>query len=422
MGRAGGRGGGGGSRGGSFGGSRGGSFGGGRSSSSFGGSRSSSSFGRSSSSFGRSSSSFGSSGRSYSSGSRPRTSGGYSGGLWGMPRTTGPIIINNSGNNNRRTYGSGNNQPNYSNKNSNNNQSSGCIHIVLIIIMIMSLLMVIFNSVLLIGSGRQQRTKLNADINVASYYTDELHWINDKSDIERGLEYFYEKTGVQPHVYITDDVGGDFYECVEDFANDKYDEMFADEAHVLLIFWEQDYYNTYCLSGVTADTVIDSEARNIILDKLDEYYWDSSLDEDEYFSKAFSEAADEIMKKPPSGFGAVAVPLVIFIIALVIEITLRNKEKKAKKDAELKEMLDKPLETFGSTEAADLAKKYEGSEDGDKYSAAENAESDVPVPPKVSVETQYDTMDDVQTPEYCTRCGNKVEGDHIYCSNCGEKL
>lgn len=419
MGRAGGRGGGGGSRGGSFGGSRGGSFGGGRSSSSFGGSRSSSSFGRSSSSFGsssRGSSGFGGSGRTYSSGNRPRT---YGGGLWGMPRTTGPIIINNSGNNNRRSYNSGNNQPNYSNNNTNKQSSSGCIHIVLITIMIMSLIMVLFNSVLLVGSGRQQRTKLNANVNITSYYTDELNWINDRSDIERGLEYFYEKTGVQPHVYITDDVGGDFYDCVEDFANDKYDEMFTDEAHVLLIFWEQDYYSTYCLSGSTADTVIDSEARNIILDKLDEYYWDSSLDEDEYFSKSFSEAADEIMKKPASGFGAVAIPLVIFVAALVIEITLRNKEKKAKKEAELKEMLNKPLETFGSTEAADLAKKYEQDDGKKETETKEIAEDEVPIPPKPS---QYNAVTDVDYVEYCKKCGQKVEDDHVYCSNCGEKL
>lgn len=411
MGRAGGRGGGGGggSRGGSFGGSRGGSFGGGRSSSS-----SSYSSGRSSSSFGRSSSSFGSSGsnRSYNTGRRPVHHGGFGGGLWGMPRTTGPIIINNSGNNNQRGYNTSNGNGTNNNNKNTNKQSSGCIHVVLILIIIMSLVMVLFNSVLLISSNREQRTKLNADVQLTGYYTDELNWINDSADLEKGLKYFYDKTGVQPYIYITDDVGGDFYDCAEDFANDKYDELFTDEAHVLLIFWEQDYYCTYCLSGSTADAVIDSEARNIILDKLDEYYWDSSLDEDEYFSKAFSTAADEIMKKPSSGVGAVAIPLVIFIAALAIEIVLKNKEKQAKKDAELKEMLNKPLETFGSTEADELAKKYENNNDNTVSNSSVQADNSSPN--SVTAETSANIV--------CKKCGQKLSNDSIYCSNCGEKV
>ena len=111
---------------------------------------------------------------------------------------------------------------------------------------------------------------------------------------------------------------------------------------------------------------------------------------------------------------AVAVPFVIFVAALVIEIALKNKEKKAKKEAELKEMLNKPLETFGSTEAADLAKKYEQDD-----SKKETAEDEVPIPPKPS---QYNAVTDVDYVEYCTKCGQKVEDDHVYCSNCGEKL
>ena len=181
---------------------------------------------------------------------------------------------------------------------------------------------------------------------------------------------------------------------------------------MLLIFWEQDYYCTYCLSGSTADAVIDSEARNIILDKLDEYYWDSSLDEDEYFSKAFSTAADEIMKKPSSGVGAVAIPLVIFVAALAIEIVLKNKEKQAKKDAELKEMLNKPLETFGSTEADELAKKYDSKDD--KATSSSSVQADSSSQSSATAETSSNIV--------CKKCGQKLSNDSIYCSNCGEKV
>ena len=386
MGRAGGRGGGGRS-GGSFGGSRGGSFGGSRGGSFGGGGYSS-----------RSSSS-----RSYSSGSS-RTSRSYGhngyGTYWGTPRTSGPVIINNSGN---RNYNSPGNNGNYSNipNNSKNQSSVGCVHIALIFVMILSLVILLFNTVSLIDNDTKDRTKLNANVNETGYYTDELSWINDSSTLKEGMKYFYEKTGVQPYLYITDDVGGSFYDYAEEFANNKYDELFSDEAHLLVIFHEKnDWYDTYCLAGSTADTVIDAEARMILLDTLDEYYYDSSLDDNKYFSKSFKDAADEIMKSHSSNIGAVIIPLFIFVIALIAELSILSKAKKAKKDKELKEMLKKPLETFGSTEASELAKKYETNETSE----------------------QNKPDDTVTSAEKCIKCDNILEENSNFCSSCGEKV
>lgn len=390
MGRAGGggRGGGfsGGSRGGSFGGSRGGSFGGGGYS-------------------GRSST-----GRSYSSGnSRPRTSGGYGyngyGGYWGTPRMSGPVIINNSGN---RNYNSPDNNGNYPNKhngnsgnsgNNTNHNSIGCLHIALICIIVFSLIVLLFNSITILGNDKKERTKLNANVNETAYYTDELGWIDNSAALKEGMKYFYEKTGVQPYLYITDNVGGSFYDYAENFANSKYDQLFTDEAHILLIFHEKDdWYNTYCLAGSSADTVIDSEARMILLDTIDEYYYDSSLDDNEFFSKSFKVAADKIMKKSSSNISAVIIPLFIFVSALAVEISVINKAKKEKREKELKEMLEKPLETFGSTEAAELAKKYETDTTDTEISASD------------------------KTDNICSNCKNQLESDSNFCSKCGKKI
>lgn len=388
MGRAGGRGGGGrsggssgGSRGGSFGSSRGGSFGGGGYSS-------------------RSSSS-----RSYSSGSsRNRTSGGYGyngyGGYWGTPRTSGPVIINNSGNRNYSSPGnnSSGNNPNNVNKPQNNN---GCVHVFLITAMVISFVAFLFFSIVSVSAKSDNREKLVADINVTGYYTDELGWINNSATLKEGMKYFFEKTGVQPYLYITDDVGGSFYDYAEEFANNKYDELFTDEAHLLLIFHEKnDWYDTYCLAGSTADTVIDSEARMILLDTLDKYYYDSSLDDNEFFSKSFKDSADEIMKEQDAYLAFPVIWLIIFIATLGLEITMRKKEKEEKRKKELKEIFEKPLETFGSTEASELAKKYETDE--------------ASVPNK---------SDNVETAvEKCIKCNSILEENSNFCSSCGEKV
>ena len=386
MGRAGGSGGSfGGGRGGGFGGSRGGSFGGGGFSS-------------------RSSSSFGGSSHSHSGGHR--TGGGFYGGMWGVPRMYGPVIINNSGNRTEPSHssGGGNNNSNNHNSNNSNKSSGGCIHILLITIIVISILVLLFNSIIAIGSDKTARAKLNADVEVTGYYTDELHWIDNPSALTDGMKYFFDKTGVQPYLYITDDVGGNFHDYAEKFANNKYDMLFNDEAHLLLIFCEKDdVYYTYCLTGSSANSVIDSDARRILLDAIDENYYNSSLDDNQYFSKSFKDAANEIMKQPSSNAVAIIIPLFIFIAALAAEIVLRKKEKTEKREKELKEMLEKPLHTFGNTEAEELAKKYETSE------GSSNSE-------------KSDSNAANNNDAFCEVCGSRLKENSNFCSNCGDKV
>jgi len=277
----------------------------------------------------------------------------------------------------------------------------------LIIVMVFSLIILLFNTIVMLGSDTQNRTKLDADVNVTGYYTDELDWINNSATLTEGMKYFYEKTGVQPYLYITDDVGGSFYDYAEEFADNKYDELFTDEAHLLLIFHEKnDWYDTYCLAGSTADTVIDSEARMILLDTLDEYYYDSSLDDNEYFSKSFKDAADEIMKQHKTSAAVIVIPLIIFFAALGAEMYILKKTKDEKRAKELKEMLEKPLETFGSTEASELAKKYETNDN-----SADSKKVDT-----------YTVSSQSAIDDKCLKCGNILEEDSNFCSSCGVKI
>ena len=336
MGRAGG-----GSRGGSFGGgSRGGSFGGGSRGGSFGGGA-----------------------------SRGRSSGGSS---W-SGRSSHPVVrptIVMGPRIDRRTYGggpsgSGPSRPNGQDHKPKNGSSllSFCK-----LIMILSALMlgVVILFAMLPSDEKVERTPLPAgSVQETAYYTDELGWIDNKAAMIAGLERFYKLTGVQPYVYITDHIGSGSYASdqeIMDFAETKYDQLFTDEAHVLLIFYEKDdAYRTYCLAGIqAANAVMDDAARTILLDKIDTYYYSSGLSDEAFFAKSFTEAGEEIMEDNSLPAKQMAAVLgVIFCAALLGMIVLQRKEKARKQQEELERMLDTPLETFGDREAEELAKKYE---------------------------------------------------------------
>ncbi len=345
MGRGGG-GGGGRSSGGGFGGSRS-SFGG----SSFGGGRG----GGGGSIFGGGSRG-GSSGNSYqpSSYNQPRSGsfggsflGGYMGSKLGRGGSGG---------------GGGDMQP---------NNRSGCGIAILVVICIIILFIVIAAMVNAGGGGDITKSTVAREalkpgmVNETGYFTDELGWIRNKTELESGLKYFYQKTGVQPYVYITDTVNGSHYPTetsLESYANKLYDKLFTDEAHLLFVFFEYEPSQyMYCgVGGAQTKTIIDKEAQDILLDYVDKYYYDKGLSEEEFFSKAFSDTADRIMTVTKSPW--IPVLIVAGAVILIMILFLWWRKAKVQKNIEAKqteEMLSKPLDTFGDIEAEKLTEKYD---------------------------------------------------------------
>ncbi len=338
------------------------SFGGGGGSRGFGGrssggsgiSRGGSSRSSGFSSAGRSSGSFGSSGRSSSFfGSSGRSS--HSG--WGFrPRPVGstfrPIIFPGGG-------GCG---------------GCGCSTVPLIILIILAVIILplIFNA----GTGSSpggssitkstiERTPLpKGSVNETAYYTDNLGWIQNKTALTTGMKNFYKETGVQPYLYLTDNINGSrapLENEVRSYAESLYDQLFTDEAHLLLIFFEPnpDHYSVWYITGTQAKSVIDSEAADILLDLIDRYY-QSDLSDEEFFSKAFNEAGKQIMTVPKSPWPPIIITLG-GVFALLIGLFWWRKAKEQKNlEAEATErILKTPLDTFGDSEAGDLAKKYQ---------------------------------------------------------------
>lgn len=201
-------------------------------------------------------------------------------------------------------------------------------------------------------------------VNETRYFTDELGWIGNQTELHKGLKHFYEKTGVQPHVFITGAIDGSHYPStneLDEFARGLYDDLFTDEAHLLLVFFEYEgvYMDRY-VAGVQAKTVIDSEAADILLDYIDRYYYDDDLTDEQFFSAAFRDAADRIMKVTVSStkiaFGAF---VVIVLVAIAFQWWSKNEERKSQKARETEAILKAPLQTYGDIETEQLAQKYD---------------------------------------------------------------
>lgn len=206
----------------------------------------------------------------------------------------------------------------------------------------------------------------SGSVNETGYFTDELGWITNVTTLTAGMKNFYKETGVQPYLYLTDSINGSHSPTdaeVEEFANTLYDQLFTDEAHLLLIFFEYDeMYHTWYLAGTQAKTVLDQEAMDILLDYVDKYYY-SDYTDDEFFSNAFDEAGTRIMSVTTSPWIPVLIVVGILAILVVLFFWWRARKKQKNLEAQqVEETLKTPLETFGDSEAAERAKKYDNPE------------------------------------------------------------
>ena len=210
------------------------------------------------------------------------------------------------------------------------------------------------------------RDKLHVKIDKsAGYYTDECNWIRNRTVLEKGLEAFYNSTGIMPYVYIIDNVAGDYdpsTEKLEAFAEAKYEALFDDEGHILLVFWDYGGAYEYVLMlGYDTMELMDSEACDILFDYLDYHYYYADTEE-EFFADAFKEAGERMMTVTRSPMyyilmmGGAAV-----VVVLLYRTHKSRKDKEAERKKRAEEILNSPLEKFGEDGDAidELEKKYE---------------------------------------------------------------
>ncbi|WP_321971327.1 hypothetical protein [Paratractidigestivibacter sp.] len=223
------------------------------------------------------------------------------------------------------------------------------------------------------------RTKLDGVVSKTAYYTDEDgDWIHSASKLENGLSHFYDKTGVQPYIYILKNGSVTSSSELETLAAKYYDQLFTDEGHFLLVFCDngKGTFNAAYWYGTQARTVMDDEAIGVLREQLSRAYNNASSEE-EIFSDAFYNTADVIMKAADSETSkgnilkVVGVVGVVAIVGGVAYVAIRKKkEADAERAKRANEILNTPLEKFsdasdptGDKNIDDLAAKYEDKSD-----------------------------------------------------------
>lgn len=310
------------------------------------------------------------------------SSGGFSGGNnfggfggrnnhYGPPRRTppppGPAPVYFGGGRRRRSYRRG-------------GSMTGCGTTVIILIIIIAVA-VVFSTLSYSSAGSgvpsntTERTPLSGQVNKTDWYEDGIGWVSSPSVMIKGLESFYNETGVQPFVlfvkydesYWNDD-GTVNPTRANTYLENVYAEKFTDEAHFIFAYFqckndsrdEMDGEFRY-LSGYQADTIMDSEAIDIFWGFFKINYDDLSLSMEEMIADTFSQTGERIMSRPTNGWDVAKVVIIVvcvIAVAVIIFLIIRNNNKRKKEEAEEKErILNTPLETFGD-DTSDLEDKY----------------------------------------------------------------
>lgn len=252
-------------------------------------------------------------------------------------------------------------------KGASSNSGCGTVFIIVAAVLLVLLLVVALGGGSCSGgsvpASTVERTALPAgSVNETGYFTDEDgDWIHDPAKLERGLRHFYEETGVQPYVYILPNGSVRSYQELQSIAQEKYDELFTDQAHFVLVFCDDGngHFNAAYWAGAMTGSVLDDEAINIFKAYLSQNYDDMSLSEEEIFSDAFADTADRIMTVTPSPLPIIAVCAAVIIVAVVVFLIVRNRRLAKQREAErMQEILNTPIESLADAELADLEKKY----------------------------------------------------------------
>ena len=158
-----------------------------------------------------------------------------------------------------------------------------------------------------------------------------------------GMEYFYEKTGVQPYLWAVsfyDELWElhsiyDEREMRDQMMADKYEELFgSDGGHVLIAVSDSNRFPTsyywVCYAGDNAkNQVMDEEAAQILMDCLSFMYEPGNVHPGRTIGNAFVKAADTMMMDQTFTSYAIAIVIVgvMIFIALICIASIRRSGK-----------------------------------------------------------------------------------------------
>mgnify|MGYP004449609339 FL=1 len=219
---------------------------------------------------------------------------------------------------------------------------------------------------LLTSSNVTVREKIDSNVTMSEYYYDDSSlynaepWFDNEKQLQKGLDEFYDETGVAPYIAIYSQIDGNTMPSEDEvvqFSEDLYEQKFNDGAHVLVVFVNNEDmvdagfdYRMSIVPGVQAAEVLDQEAINKLGYNIDaNYYSYSGGDEEALFADAFEETADDIMDN--SQLGSAKATTAVGVIGLVASLAVggaagaaeRKRIEDEEKAKETERILNTPL-------------------------------------------------------------------------------
>ena len=259
---------------------------------------------------------------------------------------------------------------------------SSIIFAIIVLILVLSVLSFFANLSSPFGGTGQvtqstvQREALpaNAANTHVPFFTDHLGWIGNRTMLETGMRNFHNNTGVRPHLYIVGEIEGTNTPTDAQllrFAEERYNALFDDHAHVLLVFFENEMhqFGMSAWAGSQARTVMDQEAIDILMDFTELHYLNDSIQLEAAFSRAFDQASTRIMNVTRSPWFNVMIVFGVLLILFLLYTWWKRKQEQKNKEAEQTErILGQSLDTFESSSNADdeatkLAQQYNNNDE-----------------------------------------------------------
>lgn len=197
--------------------------------------------------------------------------------------------------------------------------------------------------------------------------TDELDWFDNVSQAGKRLDNFYDKTGIQPYVYLKaydSELRTDSEK--EAFANELFDELGLAENTFLYVYFaeknESDVGYMCYVNGKQVDSIMDAEAVDIFWGYIDKY-WYTDLSTDSVFQNTFDDTAKTIMTKSKTTIDLL-IPVVIGVIVIgsivgVLVIMKTKRKNEAEKAKETERILNSSMNNLvNSSESDPLIDKY----------------------------------------------------------------
>lgn len=182
---------------------------------------------------------------------------------------------------------------------------------------------------------------------------DELGYVENTSKLSKNLKNFYNKTGIQPYIYLKsydDTLTSD--DQKDSYAQTWYEQNIDNEDTFLFIYYEDSNpneigYMSY-VNGKQVTSVMDSEAIDIFWNYIDRYWSDNSLSTVDVFTKTYDSTAKTIMKRSTTSKDIIKIICIVVGIVIIlggIIYILRMKFKRDKEKAEETiEILKTPLD------------------------------------------------------------------------------